>query len=169
MSEGRAITATERIAASYKRLASSAATLNNVSDEFGRPVEAIERAVRQLNIGVEAWEKIRGSDNDGDENYWQEYVGFAKINGTWRIGLSKVEGNHTLPEREENETWAFDDAPRSLRISAIDKLPDLVEKLIEAANKTARKMQSKVNDVLALANAVTDAAKELSPKKKGAL
>jgi hypothetical protein len=168
MSEEPSISATERIAASYKRLASSAANLNKVSDEFGKPVEAIERALRLLNVGVEAWEKIRGNDNDGYENYWHEYVGFAKVGGMWRIALSKVEGNHTNPEREEDETWAFEDAPRSLRISAIDKLPDLMEKLIEASDKTARKMQSKANDVIALASAVSGAAKDLSPKKKGA-
>ena len=165
MSEDRSVSPTERIAASYKRLASSAVTLNKVSDDFGKPVEAIDRALRKLNVGIEAWEKIRGSDNDGDGNYWHEYVGFAKVGTTWCIALSKVEGSHHFPDREDDDTWAFNDAPRSLRISAIDKLPDLIEKLIVAADKTATKMQEKVNDGLALAQAVTDAAAELAPKK----
>jgi len=165
MAEAPSPSATERIAASYKRLASSALALNKVSDEFSKPVEIIEMALRQLNVGVEAWEKIRGNDNDENGDYWHEYIGFAKVDRIWRIALSKVEGNHHNPDREEDETWPFEDAPRSLRISAIDKLPDLVEKLIEAADKTARKMQSKVNDGMALANAVTEAANGLAPKK----
>lgn len=161
------LSAAERIAESFKKLATSAVALNKVSDEFSKPVEAIEQALERLNIGVEAWEKIRGNDGNLSGEYWHEHVGYSKVQGRWGIAISKAEGNHSRPEDEKEDVWAFNQAPRSLRISAVDKLPELLEKLVAMADKTARKMEAKKGEVETLAKAVRDAGVEMAALKKG--
>ena len=167
MAEGPSPSAAERSAAAYKRLASSALTLNLVSDNFGKPIATIEDALRRLNIGVEAWERVRGSDGDPQGEFWSEHIGFAKVTGEWCIALRRTDGHHAFPGEESQEFWNFRDAPRSTRIAAVDQLPDLIDKLVKAAEKTAKRMQEKLPEVEALAQAVTAAANEVAPRKSG--
>jgi hypothetical protein len=72
-----------------------------------------------------------------------------------------VEGNHRHPDRETTEAWLFGDAPRALRLEAVDKIPDLLEKLSEQAAFAIQKIHAKLADVQALAAAVNP------PKSKG--
>jgi hypothetical protein len=167
MSEDTPVSAAERIAASFKRLAETASVLNKASDEFGKPIAQIEQALCRLNIGVEAWERIRGGTDDSTGEYWRESVGFTKVDGEWCLAINENSGNQHYGDVHYDRTWTFASAPRSLRIAAIDQLPDLVEKLISVADKTAKKMREKSNDAIALAQAVTSAAAEIAPKKGG--
>lgn len=42
----------ERVSAAFDKLAESAAELNAVSDELGKPIPAIDAALQKLNLGV---------------------------------------------------------------------------------------------------------------------
>src|SRR6185436_5204674 len=154
-----------RIAASYKRLAESAEILNKKSDAFGEHIAVLDKLLQKLNLGVAAWERIRGSDEDGHGNYWREDVGYAKVKGEWGIAIRERSGNHNYGDGDSEE-WLFADAPRALRISAIDQIPDLVDKLIKYADKTARKIDEKTAEVRELAEALKAADDELRKQRR---
>lgn len=156
-----------RIAASYKKLAESAETLNKKSDEFGAQVAVLDHLLKKLNLGIAAWERIRGSDEDGNGNYWSEDIGYAKVGGKWGVAIRERSGNHHVDEPDDTDEWLFNDAPRSLRISAIDQIPDLLEKLIKNADKTARKIDEKLGQARELATALTEAENEINKLRRG--
>src|SRR6266852_6315323 len=152
MTEG--VSPPERAVDAYKRLAASAEALSSKSDEFARVVALVDHVLKSLNLGITAWERINGSDEDGCGNYWSEEVGYAKVERKWGIAIRTRNGNHREVEDRESEAWLFNDAPRPLRIDAIDKIPDLMEKLIKAADKTTKKIDQKMADASKLADAL---------------
>jgi hypothetical protein len=157
-----------RVAESYKRLAASAEVLNAKSDAFTKEVGVLDDALKKLNLGVTAWERIRGSDDDGHGNYWSEDVGYAKVWGKWCIAIRERSGNHNTGDHE-NDEWPFADSPREMRISAIDQIPDLLDKLCKYADKTARKIDEKTAQTKELSAALAAAAAEVEQRqgKKG--
>jgi hypothetical protein len=156
----------ERVAASYKRLAASADLLGSKTDVFTKQVAAIDAALQKLNLGVIAWERIRGDEDDNSGNYWSEDVGYAKIGGRWGVAIRERSGNHHSDIHECDE-WLFADAPRELRISAIDQIPDLLDKLAKYADKTTRKIDEKTAQTQELVAALAKAAAEVEQQKKG--
>ena len=59
----------------------------------------------------------------------------------------------------------FNEAPRSLRVEAIDKIPDLLEKLIKEAEAIAKKVRAKVSQATELAEAIQQTAVDVATKK----
>lgn len=160
------VSPSERISASYKRLAVAAEALSQKSDEFSKHVGILDALLKRLNLGVTAWERIRGEDEDGFGNYWSEDVGYANVDGRWGIALREKSGNHHTDRPDEIREWLFNDAPRPLRIGAIDQLPDLIDKLIVAAEKTTRKIHEKISQAQELAAALGKAAKDVEQERK---
>lgn len=163
MTEG--LSPTERIVASYKLLAASAEVLRAASDEFAKPITDLDGTLQQLNLGLTTWVRIQGCDADEHDNYWSRDVGYGKVGGKWGLAIRTTSGNHNHDQGNVEE-WLFNDAPRSFRIDAIDKVPDLVEKLIKASDKTARKLKEKAVEARELATALSRAAEELKPQRK---
>jgi hypothetical protein len=159
------MSASDRTAASYKRLAASADILTAASDEFSKSISVLDGALKLLNLGISAWEGISGTDDDGNGNYWSEDVGYAKVGGTWGIALRVRSGRHK-GEEETHEEWLFNDGPRAMRIGAIDKIPDLLERLVKAADKTTKKVQEKTSQALELAAAILKTAEEIELQRK---
>jgi hypothetical protein len=161
----------ERVSASYSRLFSVATDLNAVSDELGKSVSDIDSALKKLNLGISAWVEVRaGSGNldRGDDSYWHEDIGYAKISGKWGISLRKVDGNYTDEDDERVESWLFNDAPRFIRLAAIDKIPKLIDMLSNEAVNTAMKLRDRLADAQSISVAVKGAASQLtSPAVKG--
>ena len=155
----------ERIAAAYKRLAQSAESLSSKTDEFSRQIAVLDSALKKLDLGIIAWERIRGGE-DKSGNYWSEDVGYAKINGKWGIAIRERSGN-TNVGTEEIDEWLFNDAPRSLRISAIDQMPGLLNKLVASTGKTARKVDEKIAQAKSLASALNRAVSEVEQERRG--
>jgi len=155
-----------RIAASFKALAASSQVLNAASDELTKPIAEINGVLQQLNLGLTVWEKIHGQEDDGRGNYWSRDVGYAQIRRRWGIAIRTVNGSHHHPGEGDTEEWLFDEAPRSYRIDAVDKIPELLDKLIKASEKTARKLQAKAAEARELSTALTNAAVELKLVKK---
>lgn len=134
-----------KVAASFQQLKSAASHLNSVSDELGRPIAELDQILKKLNLGVGAWVTVqRFDDEDGRGGYWEHEVGYAKIGPTWGIAIRTADGNDQWPTDAKTEEWLFGNAPRSLRIAAIDKLPELIERLVKSANDTAEKLQAKI-------------------------
>jgi hypothetical protein len=155
----------ERIAAAYKRLAASAESLSFKSDEFSKQVAVLEAALKRLNLGLVAWERMRGGE-DKAGNFWSEDVGYARIGGKWGIAIRERRGN-TNAGTEEIEEWLFNDAPRPLRISAIDQMPGLLNKLVTSASQTARRIEEKTAQAKSLATALSKAVSQVEQERKG--
>jgi hypothetical protein len=156
------VSPSERIAAAYQALSKSAKSVNQATEELAKPVSAVENALRLLNLGVACWVKAgEGSSEDG--NFWNRQLGYALIERHWRLAIKTIEGNEMYPDREVVEEWAFNEAPLYLRLKVVDKLPDLLEAMVGAADATARRLREKavpVQEQAAALNAV------INPKRK---
>jgi hypothetical protein len=131
----------ERVSSAYRQLSLAASHLNLVSDELGKSIGVLDAALKKLNLGISTWARLdRWEDALG--NYSTRYLGYAKVNNRWGIALRTVAGNNTQPEEARVEEWLFNDAPRALRIEAVEKLPDLFENLIKEADVAIRKVKA---------------------------
>jgi hypothetical protein len=145
----------EKVAHSFQQLKAVAGQLNAASGDLGKPIAALEEALKRLNLGVPAWVKIRG-DNDQHGNYDYLDLGYAKVGSTWGIALRERYGNEYL-EGESGETWLFANAPRVYRIAAVDKLPDLLAQLTEDARETTERLREKIAKAQEIASAFGEA------------
>src|SRR5262245_32913094 len=145
----------ERVSAYFKKLATAAVDLNVVSDELGKPISLLDEALKGLNLGIETWvEVVGGNGMPNDEWFWEHNIGYAKVNGRWGIALRTQSGYYSDPDASKVDTWLFNEAPRANRLEAADKIPDLLEKLLTDARRTAESIKKKVSDVQQLADAV---------------
>jgi hypothetical protein len=151
----------ESISSSFLELSTSAETLNAVSDALGKAIAEIDESLKTLNLGIEAWVEIRGSGDD-DISFWGRLIGYAKINGRWGISLQTYDGHD--PEDRDIEIWLFNDAPRSLRLEAIEKIPELIKKLSAEAKKTTIELQQKLKDVFTVAETLKLVAPKTNPQ-----
>lgn len=139
-------TLTVRVSQSYQQLSAAASQLNAVSDDLGKFVGALDTALRRLNLGIATWLRLDGRE-DGLGNYTKRDLGYAKIGGKWGIALRVVAGNHNTPDVSTVEEWLFNEAPRSLRIEAVEKLPDLFDSLVKEADAATRRIRNKTSKI----------------------
>jgi hypothetical protein len=134
------------LASSFAELQVAAAELNTVSDELGKSITALDGVFKGLNLGITTWVTIqRYGDPDNPSWYQDQEIGYGKIGQRWGVAVRVVTGDHDYPETGSCEEWLFNDAPRTLRVAAIDKLPHLVEGLIATARSTAKDISGKIS------------------------
>lgn len=152
----------ERVASSFRQLSAVASDLNTVSDELGKPIAELDLALKKLNLGVEVWVQLRGGDDPApdDLSFWSEDLGYAKIGGKWGIALRTVFGDYNYPDQESVERWLFNDAPRSMRLLGIGKIPELLEKLSTEATEATYKIKGKLEEAHQVAAVVKAAAED---------
>ncbi len=151
----------ERVANYYSQLTTVAADLNAVSDELGKSIAEIDVALKKLNLGITAWVPVysgEGGLHGDDFSFWSRDIGYAKVSGKWGISLRTVDGNYHDPDEANVEAWLFNDAPRSNRLEAIGKIPELLEKLSKDAVETTKNIQARLGEAKAVADAVKSAA-----------
>jgi methyl-accepting chemotaxis protein len=146
----------KRVSTAFEKLVASAAELNAVSDELAEPVSAIEAALQELNLGVSAWTQFAGKFDYDTGYFWDHSIGYAKVARTWSIAIRTRTGS--AGEHEENEIWRFNDAPRSYRIQALEKLPDLLDQLVKTSGETAAKLKAQVASAKQVAETMTQMA-----------
>lgn len=152
------VSPSERIANRFKQLKASAAALNAASDELGKSISALDAALKRLNLGISAWEFIVSHLDQSTGEFSNQKIGYCKVQGRWGIALSTAEGFVQDPDGGSQEIWLFNDAPRALRVEAIEKLPDLLEKLVEEADTTTAKITEKTTQAREFAEVVNAAA-----------
>ncbi len=133
----------ERVSAAFEKLIASATELNAVSDEVAEPIAAIEATLKKLNLGVFAWAEFAGWDDPARGSFWDRSIGYAKVSRVWGIAI-RVRWGLLNDDEPETEVWRFNDAPRSYRLQALDGLPDLLERLVEATCQTTAALKDKV-------------------------
>lgn len=147
----------ERISAAFPKLRAAAKELNTASDELAKAIAPIEKILQPLSLGVTTWAQISGNE-ELDGQYWSRDVGYTKIAGEWRIAVRTTSGHHNFDHHDETE-WAFNDAPRWMRIEAVTKLPDLLEQLVERVVDTTKKIRAKTKQASEIAEALAIAAR----------
>jgi len=137
----------------FQKLAESAAALNAASDQLSKPIADLDAAIKNLNLGVSCWVRI-GSWGDEDSS-WEgvNQLGYQKIAGRWGIAVSTYTTDGGEPENRES--WLLGEAPRQLRLKALDHIPELLEALVKETEKTTKQIQSKVAQARELAAALT--------------
>jgi hypothetical protein len=155
---------TERVQSTYKQLSQAATELNAVSDELGKPIQVCESALKRLNLGLPAWVELSGADAGGQ--WWDRSVGYTRVKDRWAIALRTRQGTHGYDEGESEELWAFNDAPRWMRIEAVAKLPDLLDALLKQAEDTTQKIRKKIAQAQELAEAIGKVADESVAERK---
>jgi hypothetical protein len=166
--EGPKAPPVERVQSSYKQLSVAARNLNAASDELGKAISVLDAALQKLNLGVSAWVRISGAQDEDTFDWWSRDVGYAKVGNKWGIALKEASGNVIPPGEESEEVWLFNEAPRWMRTEAIGKIPDLLEALVMQAEDTTKKVREKTTQVRELAAAMTKAADEAPPAKEKA-
>ena len=157
----------DRLSAVYKKLAASADALSQASDELARPIRQVELLIQQLNIGLDTWVKIASGADDDNDNYWRREVGYVKFWSGWELAIRRTTGSRSA-DQESSDTWPFNEAPRSLRIEAFDKLPELLEELINNADKTAKKLREKTQEAQAVSAILKQTAADVKDEKEAA-
>ena len=157
----------EVVSSFYSDLKTVATELNAVSDELGKSISDINTVLKNLNLGIVVWVTMRshhGDPTQGDTAYWSEDVGYAKYQGRWGICLQQVQGDE-IEDEVNVEQWHFNDAPRALRLKAIDCLVELLQKLVEDGRKTTENIREKLSEAEAVAVALNKAA--FTPRPRG--
>jgi hypothetical protein len=131
----------ERIKASCKELSVAATSLNETFDELGKSIEEMDSTLKELNLGITAWVHVSGRDEG--ETSWSHDIGYDRINDKWGIVIRTRSGSDRSPNQEEYEVWLFNDAPRRLRIEAVEKAPELCGKLVKEAESIAARIKGK--------------------------
>ena len=154
----------DRIASAFDELATVANNLNAVSDELSRSVSNLDNALKKLNLGVSTWVRLSRTE-DSHGAFALKELGYAKVGGRWGLALRTVAGHGPGSDLEEREEWLFNDAPRPLRVQAIDMIPELLERLVRDARNTTRAITRKIKQAERL-DLSTDAQRSSSTIKK---
>lgn len=143
-----------RVQTSFQQLSTAASTLNAESDQLTKQVAELDSALKPLNVGLVCWIDLPGgwTSPDHSESY-SEQVGYAKVGGKWGISIRTVKC-WEFAEESKVEEYAFNDAPRRLRLAAVDYIPELLEALVEAAAKATERISRKTAEVQQLVAAV---------------
>lgn len=133
------------------KLTSMSQTLSSASDQLTQHIAEIESALNDLNFGVWAWvkddplevEEISAVDNDGQGPlvHHIQQLGYGKHKGKW--GFLVASGTQ--------ESWGTDvtitflrDAPREIRLRAVDRIPKLLDMVAEGLNQITQETTEKV-------------------------
>jgi hypothetical protein len=162
MSE-EAVPPSAQLAANYKQLAVAAKSLNEASDEFNTTLEPIEKALERLHLGLECWVRVKTYAVDDPEYHYRD-IGYGRRLGRWGILLRECEGDESRQMGTE-ERWFFSEAPRMFRVEAIEKVPDLLERLIKKADNATRRIKSTTAMVRQYADAIDAAVAEVFPRR----
>lgn len=147
---------TEEPSVSFHELSAAAAYLNKATDQLKETIEGLDASVGALNIGLVVWVIVEHHiDPDDDARYEAEQIGYAKVNGSWRIAVRRVVADERdCGPPEVREIWPFNDAPRDLRLRAVEKLPNLIEELAKKAIQTAEAVNQKLQETRAFTAAI---------------
>jgi hypothetical protein len=157
-----------KIQTHFQTLSSVATSLNSASDELTKVVGVLDEALKKLNIGLTVWVTFAEWSDEHDvgitqlSRYTCDQIGYCKVNGKWGIALQSVSGDDAGQDEPEGP-WLFNDAPRDMRLQAVDKIPEVIEKLGSEASSLVTRVQEKTKQVRELATAIEQVAKPPHP------
>ena len=149
----------QRLQDSYRQLPVVATWLNTESDGLNVSVSRLEALLKKHPIGVSSWVSFNENSSSPNGRYYQsDDVGFTKINGKWGLAIRSISGDVTDPDGEKCTEWHFNESPRGLRVRAVSKFPELLEKLIKDGKEMVGEVAAQVQAVDFLADALEEIA-----------
>ncbi|MGH7217353.1 MAG: hypothetical protein ACREIG_08970 [Nitrospiraceae bacterium] len=120
---------------SFSRLQELSHQLNESSDLLGKSVEELEAQFAQVRLGIEVWTdapvatKQTVDEKNGIVYTEDYYFGYAKKpDGKWGLCIQKILSGPDIETRQP-----FSQAPRSLRLKALEQLPSLIKQFEKEA------------------------------------
>ena len=144
----------DRIKSAAQKLPQAAATINSATDALGKAVAELDSVLKKYGLGVPTWVSFHTQVDHDAGHLYEEYVGYAKVNGKWGIAVATYTFNENCPPREDE--WLFNDAPRKLRVDAVGKIPDLLEAIVKEARDMSLKIDEKTAEVSAYASGIRE-------------
>ena len=137
--------------AALRSLSTASDQLNTNSNILNVAIGEVQAALQKFNLGVEARVEIAST---GDKMYQKVYeLGYGKgESGKWVLLLV------TYISEDPDTTWneqALLEAPRDWRIAAVDKIPVLIQKLVDQVNKSATEAATKAAKAKQIAASIT--------------
>jgi len=146
-----------QLQSSYRKLSEAASALNEASDLLGQAIEVLDEALAELKIGVTGWVTFSESTSEHDETQsTAERLGYDKVGSRKGLAIGVVDIDHTDGSEEIKQQWLFNEAPRRLRMRAIDLVPALLDELTKEAEKTAERVKESAQVAVELASAITN-------------
>lgn len=125
------------------RLTGLAKQLNELSDEFGKPIDELDEYLKKLNLGLNCWTIISDPGSTTKLS-----IGYTKLD-RWGIALSRTENG-------VREDWLYNNAPRWLRLRGIRFIPELFHALIKTAEAAIERVEEKTTIVKDIVKDITE-------------
>jgi hypothetical protein len=152
----------DRVKQSFPKLKNASELVNKASDKLNASAANINAILKNVGLGIPSWFEFDGGQDENGGGYsWSQQIGYAKVGGKWGLAIRSTSHDWSYPEPDE-ETWAFADAPRSLRVKAAPHIPDLLEKLIQDASDMAQEIEKQSEEIDNLAQTILALAPEKS-------
>ena len=142
----------------FATLSSAAADLNKASDELSKAITVLDDSLQKLNLGITAWVVYLDRIQEDCPSYDRDELGYARINGKWGLAIHRITGDADSGEHQEKGSWPFNEAPREMRVLAVNAVPSLLHALTERALNTTRTLSLKVQDVRETTAAIQEVA-----------
>ncbi len=143
------------------KLTALSQTLDSVSNQLSQQITEIESALNDLHFGVWAWlrddpldvEEVSEVGTNGQRSsvHHIQQLGYGKHKGKW--GFLVASGTQ--------ESWGADvtitflqDAPREIKLRAIERIHKLLDILAEGLNRVTQKTTEKVMEAREIATAL---------------
>jgi|HubBroStandDraft_6_1064221.scaffolds.fasta_scaffold00501_20 hypothetical protein len=144
-----------KLQSSYQELSRASSDLNSASDLLGNAVTILDESLARLNIGVTTWVTFkRWTDDDSPDVSVAERLGYAKVNNKRGLAIKVVDVDDGNGDESTQNEWLFNDAPRELRLRAIEAVPELIQSMTREARDTAKRVRVKADVALELAAAI---------------
>jgi hypothetical protein len=161
-----AVVDTSALESDLKVLAANSKNLNRLTDELSGYIAQVESTVNALNPGLKVSVIVeRSSDEDGT---WSHYVrlGYDKIDGRWGLSIDEYDENEEDPADSwvNRKTWAFNDAPRSLRLMVVPSIPDLIKALVKESESMSAETAATVSRAKEIAASLSKSGPTLAGK-----
>jgi hypothetical protein len=126
----------------FSRLQDLSNDLNKKSDELNESLKAFEAKLASLRLGVTAWVSPpleKATEVDGNEFITK--LGYSKVTGSWCLTLvydddfSSGDPNSPYPRYTP-----LSQAPRDLRILAVEQLPKLLKEIEKRADEAVKEV-----------------------------
>lgn len=112
---------------SFEALRNASVNLNTASDALGGTVAVLNDRLKQLNLGVSFWFTWVVTQTGG------RAIGYSKVGNKWGLAIKQF-------RNDGEEVWAFNEAPRWMRIEAVKFLPHLLEAGVTRSEETCREL-----------------------------
>lgn len=136
------------VSALLKQLSTVSQDLNEASNQLSEQIKSIEAALASQKLGVRAWVEMRRTTESEKASDGRIYgltrvdsLGYDKYQGKW--GLLVASWIEEVGEPDDSDVSLLRDAPRELRMAAVDAFPKLIQQIADEASKLARDVARK--------------------------